>query len=163
MRFILDSTVIRSGMQISGQDEWYTTQSVMNELKKGRAAKDAGLLADIYLIVLMPGKENRKLVETLAKQTGDIDRLSDTDLDVLALALELEATIVSDDYSIQNVANQVNVNFASLMTYGIRFRHHWIMYCPACYRKYSSDHHNETCQVCGTRLKRKPLRKTLVK
>jgi UPF0271 protein len=107
-------------------------------------------------------------VKESAKTVGDVLFLSEVDLEVLALALELKilgynSIIVTDDYSIQNVANQVNVDFASLTTFGIRFRHHWIMYCPACFRKYPPDYKNETCQVCGTRLKRKPLRKIRVR
>jgi len=107
-------------------------------------------------------------VKESSKTVGDVAFLSLVDLQVLALALELKSRgysplIVTDDYSIQNVANQIGVEFTSLMTFGIRFRHHWIMYCPACYRKYPADHKNETCPVCGTSLKRKPLRKTLVR
>lgn len=37
-----------------------------------------------------------------AKTSGDLPRLSDVDLDVLALALEAEAVLVSDDYRLQN-------------------------------------------------------------
>ena len=104
-------------------------------------------------------------VKEASKRVGDIRYLSEADLQVLALALELKniglnPSIVTDDYSIQNVANQVGVNFASLMTYGIRFRFNWILYCPACYRKYPSDYRFKSCEVCGTKLKRKPLRKT---
>ena len=103
-----------------------------------------------------------------AKTVGDVLFLSEVDLEVLALALELKNSgysplIVTDDYSIQNVANQIGVEFASLMTFGIRFQHHWIMYCPACFRKYPPDYKSENCQVCGTRLKRKPLRKTRIR
>jgi len=107
-------------------------------------------------------------VKESSKTVGDVLFLSEVDLQVLALALELKTgglipLIVTDDYSIQNVADQVGVEFASLMTFGIRFRHHWIMYCPACYRKYPPDYKTEMCEVCGTKLRRKPLRKTPVR
>jgi UPF0271 protein len=104
-------------------------------------------------------------VKESSKAVGDVLHLSQVDLQVLALALELKSTshdplIVTDDYSIQNVANQVGIDFASLMTFGIRYRLHWILYCPACHRKYPSDYKFKSCQVCGTELRRKPLRKT---
>lgn len=107
-------------------------------------------------------------VKESSKAVGDMLFLSSVDLQVLALASELKDAgenplIVTDDYSIQNVANQINVKFAPLMTFGIRYRLNWIMYCPACYRKYPSDYKLKTCEVCGTELKRKPLRKTLVR
>lgn len=100
-----------------------------------------------------------------SEKVGDVRYLSEADMQVLALALELKSLgldpiIVTDDYSIQNVANQIGVNFTSLMTYGIRFRFDWILYCPACHRKYLSNYKFKSCKVCGTELKRKPLRKT---
>jgi UPF0271 protein len=107
-------------------------------------------------------------VKEASKTVGDMRFLSEVDMQVLALALELKTTgrdplIVTDDYSIQNVANQISVNFTSLMTFGIRFKLHWILYCPACHRKYPPDYKLKRCEVCGTQLKRKPLRKTPVR
>jgi len=107
-------------------------------------------------------------VKEASKTVGDMCFLSEVDMQVLALALELKSTghdpfIVTDDYSIQNVANQIGVNFASLLTFGISFRLHWILYCPACHRKYPPDYKPKLCEVCGTQLKRKPLKKTPVR
>jgi len=120
------------------------------------------------LRVKAPSHTFLEKIKESSKTVGDVLFLSEVDLQVLARALELKSfgyspLIVTDDYSIQNVANQVGVEFASLMTFGIRFRHHWIMYCPACYRKYPPDYKPEHCEVCGTKLKRKPLKKTLVR
>jgi UPF0271 protein len=100
-----------------------------------------------------------------SRKIGDMRYLSEADLQVLALALELKGrglspVIVTDDYSIQNVANKIDVEFTSLMTFGIKFRFKWILYCPACYRKYPSDYKFKVCEVCGTELKRKPKKKT---
>jgi UPF0271 protein len=119
------------------------------------------------LKIKQPSGEFVDKVKEASKSVGDILSLSEADKQVLALALELKSAgftplIVTDDYSIQNVANQIGVEFAPLMTFGIRFRLHWILYCPACHKKYPSDYRLKTCEVCGTVLKRKPLRKTLV-
>jgi UPF0271 protein len=107
-------------------------------------------------------------VKASAKLVGDAFFLSEADLQVLALALELKTmdrspSIVTDDYSIQNVANQMGVDFTSLATFGIRFRLQWIRYCPACHKRYPADYKHKRCEVCGTELKRKPLRKKLLK
>ena len=121
--------------------------------------------------------ENRKLtvrspknsvfqdIQEASRKVGDMRYLSEADFQVLALALELKGrglspVIVTDDYSIQNVANKIDVEFTSLMTFGIKFRFKWILYCPACYRKYPSDYKFKVCEVCGTELKRKPKKKT---
>ena len=117
------------------------------------------------LMVRTPRSSFLREVKEASRRVGDVRYLSEVDLQVLALALELKSTglspfIVTDDYSIQNVANKIGVSFTSLMTYGIRFRFNWILYCPACHRKFPSDYKFKSCEVCGTKLKRKPLKKT---
>jgi len=168
---VLDTSAFIAGFDpLSATDEVYSVPAVERELASSslpwtrfKTAIESG-----KLIVKTPSPTFLNRVNKSSKTVGDILFLSGVDLQVLALALELKNSgrsplIVTDDYSIQNVANQMGVEFASLMTFGIRFRHHWIKYCPACYRKYPPDYKNETCEVCGTRLKRKPLRKTLVR
>ena len=86
------------------------------------------------LKVKTPSHTFLEKVKESSKTVGDVLFLSEVDLQVLALALELKSwgyspLVVTDDYSIQNVANQMAVKFASLMTFGIRFRHQWMMYC----------------------------------
>jgi UPF0271 protein len=104
-------------------------------------------------------------VKASASKVGDSFFLSETDLQILALALELKAEgytpqIVTDDYSIQNVATQIGIAFVSLATFGIRRLLEWVRYCPACHREYPADYKSTTCTVCGTALKRKPRRAT---
>lgn len=103
-------------------------------------------------------------VNESSKAVGDVLFLSEVDKQVLALALELKSfgvnpLIVTDDYSIQNVADQLGLEFGPLMTFGIRYRLNWTIYCPACHREYPTDCKLKKCEACGTELKRKPLRK----
>ncbi len=119
------------------------------------------------LTVKSPLPEYVERVRASSKAVGDWRFLSEADQQVLALALELQdagcrSQIVTDDYSIQNVANQLGIAFASLLTFGIRYRFQWTLYCPACHRKYPADYQAKHCAVCGTRLKRKPSGKALV-
>jgi UPF0271 protein len=100
-----------------------------------------------------------------ANKMGDSYLLSETDLDLLAIALELKIKglkpkIITDDYSMQNVASQMKIEFIPLATSGIRRVFKWIRYCPACYKKYLSTYNSTNCFICGTKLKRKPKRKT---
>jgi UPF0271 protein len=168
---VLDTSAFIAGFDpLSFADEVYSVPAVERELASNslpwtrfKTAVESGKLR-----LKAPSPTFWRKVKESSKTVGDVLFLSEVDLQVLARALELQShgynpLIVTDDYSIQNVANQLGVEFASLMTFGIRFRHHWIMYCPACYRKYPPDYKNETCEVCGTKLKRKPLRKTLVR
>ena len=115
--------------------------------------------------VKAPSEDFWNKVKASASKVGDSFFLSETDLQILALALELKAEgytpqIVTDDYSIQNVATQIGIAFVSLATFGIRRLLEWVRYCPACHREYPADYKSTTCTVCGTALKRKPRRAT---
>jgi UPF0271 protein len=117
------------------------------------------------LKVKAPSEEFLKRVKASAITVGDSFFLSETDMQILALALELKAAgyipqIVTDDYSIQNVAARMEVEFASLATFGISRLLEWVRYCPACHREYPADHASTECAVCGTELKRKPRKTT---
>jgi UPF0271 protein len=113
--------------------------------------------------IKMPSQECSNRVKASASKVGDSFLLSETDMQLLALALELKTNgerpeIITDDYSIQNVATQMGIEFYALATFGIRRLLEWIRYCPACHREYPVNSSFNTCQVCGTELKRKPKR-----
>ncbi len=117
------------------------------------------------LKVKAPTQEFLVKAEASADKVGDSFNLSETDKQLLALALELKASgytpqIVTDDYSIQNVATKMGIEFSSLATFGIKRLLEWIRYCPACHKEYSADCRFKECQICGTELKRKPKRQT---
>ncbi len=121
-----------------------------------KAATESG-----KVLVKKPSEETRRQVEVCAVQVGDSFFLSEADKQVLALALELKIavcnpSIVTDDYSIQNVAKRLGIEFTSLATLGIRRALEWIRYCPACHREYAANRVSIECDVCGTELKRKP-------
>jgi len=149
---------------ISGEE--YAVPMVREEIDENsmswvrfKTAIDSGKLK-----MKTPDKFFMEEAKASATTVGDAFFLSDADLQVLALALELKShgyspLIVTDDYSIQNVANQMGIEFASLATFGIRFRLSWIRYCPACHKRFPANCRSKTCDVCGTGLKRKPLRK----
>ncbi len=151
-------------------DVVYTVPAVGQELisnsivyTRFRTAVESGKLQMRTPSALFLGR-----VKESSRVVGDVLFLSAVDTQVLALALELKSSgdnplIVTDDYSIQNVANQLGLEFAPLMTFGIRYRLNWIIYCPACHREYPTDYKGKTCQACGTELKRKPLKRTLLR
>ncbi len=151
MRLVLDATAIRSGMTISGQHEWFITPSVVDELKKGKTARDLELLQDITMRVTQPSGESVEKVREAAEVTGDISRLSDTDMEVLALGLELEAIILTDDYSIQNLAKVLKIDYQPGITPGIKEVFHWTYRCRGCGRIFNSE--PENCPICGSDIK----------
>ena len=115
------------------------------------------------LKVKAPTQEFLNKAKESASKVGDSFKLSEADMQLLALALELKAAgyrpqIVTDDYSIQNVATKIGIDFLVLATFGIKRLLQWIRYCPACHREYPADCKTKECQICGTELKRKPRR-----
>ncbi|UCE29869.1 MAG: hypothetical protein JSV85_03930 [Candidatus Bathyarchaeota archaeon] len=166
----MDTSAFIAGFDpLSIDDQQYSAPMVEKELfadsmpcVRFNAAVEEGSLK-----VRTPSISFLKEIEEASKKVGDL-LLSNADQQVLALASELkdegyDPLIVTDDYSIQNVAHLVGVEFASLITFGIRFRLYWIKYCPACHRKYPSDYKHKCCEVCGTSLKRRPLKRKRVR
>lgn len=166
----MDTSAFIAGYDpLSISDEQYSVPTVKEELiadslpwVRFNAAVESGKLK-----VRMPEASSISRVKESSRTVGDVLYLSEADIHVLALALELKdagnsPSIITDDYSIQNVANQIGVGFSSLMTLGIRYRFHWILYCPACHHKYPTDCKQKECKICGTMLKRKPFAKKLV-
>lgn len=166
----MDTSAFVAGFDpFSINEEQYTVPTVKKEILgnsmiqfRFKTAIESGKLK-----VRAPKRIFAKKVKTSANLVGDAFFLSEADLQVLALALELKTmgyspSIATDDYSIQNVANQMGIEFTSLATFGIRFRLEWVRYCPACHKRYPADYEYERCEVCGTELKRKPLRKKLL-
>jgi len=147
-------------------EEQYTVPVVREEIRESsmawvrfKTAAESGKLK-----VRPPKKIFMDRVKASATHVGDAFFLSEADFQVLALALELKMggyspLIATDDYSIQNVANQMGVEFTSLATFDIRFRLQWMRYCPACHKKYPANYKSRRCEVCGTELKRKPIEK----
>ena len=90
-------------------------------------------------------------VKKAARRTGDIHKLSDTDIKVLAKALdEIEkgndVVLVTDDYAIQNVAMSLGIRFDGILHRGISKEFKWVKVCRGCGRKIES----EICPVCGS-------------
>ncbi|MGE5532847.1 MAG: NOB1 family endonuclease [Bacillota bacterium] len=115
------------------------------------------------LNIKAPTEEFQVKAEAFGNKVGDSFKLSETDKQLLALALELKASgyipqLVTDDYSIQNVAIKMGIGFLPLATLGIKRHIEWIRYCPACYKEYSAEERFKECQICGTELKRKAKR-----
>ena len=165
---VLDTSAFIAGFDpLVVLEKQYTVPEVGRELTAGSLpwTRFKTAVENGKLMIREAKKSFANEILEVSRNVGDFRYLSEADLQVLALALELKAKglsslIVTDDYSIQNVANKVGVEFTSLLTFGIRFRFKWILYCPACYRKYPSDYNFKICEVCGTELKRKPKKKS---
>jgi UPF0271 protein len=154
------------GLDPLGLDfESYSVPEVADELREqtGPSYRLAISKSSGKLRIRSPSSSSLKEVAEKASVLGDRVVLSKADTGVLALALELRTegkapVIVSDDYAVQNVAEGIGIAYQSLATLGIREKFNWTYYCPACYRRYDQADF-QVCQICGTKLKRKPVQK----
>jgi len=165
---ILDTTAFIAGFNpLSIHDEVYSVPDVRRELTKSPMAKlrfDTAVKAG-RLKICEPKIQYLNKAREASVEVGDLISLSEADMKILALAIQLKRegyapTIITDDYSIQNVAKKLSLNYMSIAIFGIKFHLKWLLYCPACRRKYPSDYKFEKCEICGTKLKRKPLSKS---
>ncbi|WP_224267970.1 NOB1 family endonuclease [Haloprofundus salinisoli] len=95
-------------------------------------------------------------VETIgraATETGDADVLSETDVRLLATSFELDATLVTDDYAMQNVAEHLGVSVKVIARDGIEEQRNWRFQCAGCGREFDEKH--DRCPICGSDLTRK--------
>ena len=167
---VLDTSAFIMGLDPLGlEDETYSVPDVVEELRTqaGPSYRLAVSSSSGKMRVQVPTDESLREVVSHAKLLGDRLVLSRADSNVLALALDLKKTgkvpiIVSDDYAIQNVAEGMGIGYQSLSSLGIRQKYKWTYYCPACFKRYIAGD-VQVCGVCGTKLKRRPLRKESAK
>ena len=79
-----------------------------------------------------PSSESVQESTAIARKTGDLDGLSETDLHLLALAIELGGHMHTDDYRLQNLCNSVGVSWSPVVSEGIKETWNWEIRCIGC-------------------------------
>lgn len=166
--YILDTSAILSGKQIDLDNiDMLTTIGVTKEI--GPGGKDYFLfqvLLEKKLKIQTPSKESIKKINEVSLKTGDSTRLSEVDKEILALALDIKKEgkipiIVTDDYSIQNVAQNLDLEFIGISQQVITKKFKWIYQCRGCGRKFKKN--VQICPVCGDNIKNKISKKEDIK
>ena len=155
---VLDATAFYAGIPFTSQSIHYVTTLVYDEIKHIKKNHDAlqVLLNTNRLVIKQPQTESQQCVEKCAKKTGDIHSLSEQDISCIALSLELNAELISDDFAVSNVSNALGLNTIPLMTNVIKVIGKWIFYCPACKKDFSNE---KNCLLCGNKLNKKLVKK----
>jgi len=150
----LDATAFYAGIPFSSQTTHYVTTLVFDEIKHIKKNHNALqiLIDSNRLLVREPQADFQERVEKCAQKTGDIHSLSKQDISCIALSLELNTELISDDFAVLNVSNKLGINTIPLMTNGIKVVGKWIFYCPACKKDFSDE---KNCLLCGNKLKKK--------
>ena len=148
MRWVLDTGFFLAGMDPMAIGECMITPEVKDEVAKGFPGRKMEYYMDSGLVVTAPSGNSIEKVRQKAEETGDIGRLSDTDISIIALALEMSAGIVSDDYSVQNLCSVLEIPYRSISEDGIKEIWVWKYRCTGCKRVF--DEPIQECPVCGS-------------
>lgn len=154
MKFIVDASVIFSGLTLSGGNEYITTESTISEIRSSRFQKyTENVLVMIH--VKEPDKAFLGKVKKLARNTGDLSILSDNDIKLVALAMQESAVLLTNDLAMQNVARELGIRYESFNSKEIREIIKWKFRCIGCHRIY--DNMMPSCPYCGSELRRIPV------
>lgn len=158
MKYVLDASFFFAGAEterlpppVDLETDLYTTPEVVDEVRDLSARCRLEALTEAGLKVMTPGKESFHRVDLASGVSGDRPVLSQTDTSLLALALDLDATLVTDDFAVQNTARAAGVRTAAIQQRQARYRR-WRFRCSGCGRYY---HEVGECLVCGAEIKRK--------
>jgi rRNA maturation endonuclease Nob1 len=114
-----------------------------------------------------PREDDVRRVESASTSSGDRSELSQNDIEIIALALTIsgessDVTLVSTDFAVLNTASHLglkildpNKKFGQEIT--------WVMKCPACNYKSKAPTRETECPVCGTEMRRSPLKKRKIR
>ena len=150
---VLDTSAFFLSIPLSGV--LYTAPRVESELKDLRGKARFSVLLDEGMEIRHPLLKSLKAAREAAGKSGDLRVLSDTDLDLLALAWEVQGTLVSDDFAIQNTAHTMGILVQSIIQKEASPRI-WQLRCTGCGKYYDQMPTKAgDCPICGSALKRK--------
>lgn len=162
-KYIADAAVFIMGNCPISAADMITISSVEDEMR----SSDASLRYDIAKAegLRVEAAEERFAVRIRdqAAQTRDIEKLSATDIGVLAKALEYqevseeEVILITDDFAVQNIAVRLGIAVLPVAQRVIENQIVWQKQCIGCHRHFKDG--NE-CPVCGSPLRKKMKKKT---
>ena len=124
----------------------------MSELES-LSPERAMLLSSQGPIWIEPSSEFLSSAKHWASVTGDLPQLSDVDIELLALSLEKQSTLFTDDYRMQNVAKAANIQTLPVVQQGITSSWKWELKCTGCRAVSKVNHDGDEipdCDRCGS-------------
>lgn len=135
--YVIDSTALIEWPQLP-RGELYAPPKIFEE-----ARSTISQLRSREIKLGKPSSKSLEKVESMISKTGD--QLSEADQQAVALSLDLKATLVSDDYAVQNVAAFLGIKFLPLSKPGIKKKYIWGWRCQNCGNWIKT----QTCPVCS--------------
>ena len=138
---------------LSINSSFFTTQGVVSELKDSRSQMNLDVLK--YSDRLKFSVPQDCLIEEVKKRIQLIDQqtpLSQVDIEVLALALQVNGTLITNDLSLQNAALHLNIPIKVISGKKITRLHKWQLKCKSCGEVILNE--MKVCPSCGGTLNR---------
>jgi UPF0271 protein len=148
--YVLDSSAFINEYHT---DERIATIPLVREELEDESAYRFDALEGSGMHLHIPDGETVERIERAARETGDFEELSRTDIRLIAAAFELDGRLVTDDYAMQNVAEKLEVPVEVINREGISEQRAWTFQCQGCGREFDEKH--DRCPVCGSELSRK--------
>ena len=162
--YVLDASAIIGGFS-SKKSQNFITATVISEIKdfKSKLYLESAI-GNGSITIMEPESVDIKNVLNIIIKSGDVLRLSDVDKNLVALAFKLKREhknplVVTDDYSMQNVLKIVGIPYRSVLTEGINGIYGWVKICKGCKKKYPPEYAFDECEICGTRIIKKRIKK----
>jgi UPF0271 protein len=148
--YVLDSSAFINEYHT---DERIATIPLVREELEDESAYRFDALEGSGMHLHIPDGETVERIERAARETGDFEELSRTDIRLVAAAFELDGHLVTDDYAMQNVAEKLEVPVEVINRDGISEQRAWLFQCQGCGREFEEKH--DRCPICGSELSRK--------
>ena len=151
MIHIADATLFIIRKRLEGSI--VTVPSVVEELRD----EDSRTTLELMDVRIEPPLLSfKKKVMTKAGITRDSEELSETDIDILAKALEYsereETVLVTDDFAVQNTAIHLGIKVIPAGQRKIKDVLIWEKQCIGCKRRFPEG---DECPVCGSQMKKR--------
>jgi len=140
-KHVIDANVLIHG---SGVELPFTDMITVPEVTKELESAAAQTRFEAHEIELREPED--RYVEQVEEQAGKMGQeFSEVDTRLLALALQLDAVLVTDDYGMQNVAAELSVSYEGFLKEEIEGSQEWEKVCSRCGKVVEGDR----CRRCG--------------
>ena len=148
MRPVIDANVLMHGRRNYDFEKASTVPQVMDELESDESKLKANTLD---LDVRKPSEDSTEKVEEKIDEI--FARVSEADKALVALALDLDEKLITDDKDLQNLASHLEVEFEAFIGEEIDEELEWRKVCSNCGKEVSTL----PCPQCGFQESRRKL------
>jgi len=168
--YVVDAGVLFTTWAMSIKDaRLVTTSNILSEIRNKSSRARAEILMLLGRMTSMdPASDYVDRAQGAANRSGDNSVISRNDIELVALALMLDdfggknVILVSADMAVLNTASHLGLN---ILDPSGKFGHKitWAMSCPACHYKSKTLKRETECPVCGTKMRRTPMKKRKIR